>query len=107
MNLEQRIRLVIRHTGVEGDPDLGGTFAFLLRICQTRANLGRWTEKALTDQLCSAYMRFIRPDTIAEEVLGTDALNAIRYAVAGHLCYAQRYLQEFEMIERDDDSEAE
>ena len=95
MTPEQRCRLAIRYTGVlEDGDDLGPTFMFLLRVCQIRANMARQNDQQLLSELCSAYMRFCRPDAEETDVFDADRFNAIRYSVAGHLAYGYTFLLE-------------
>lgn len=95
MTAEQRCRLAIRYTGVREDvDDLGPTFMFMLRVCQIRTNLGRQNAQQLLRELCSSYMRIFRPDDNEEDVFPPDRFPFIRYAVAGHLVYAYKFLLE-------------
>ena len=107
---EQRCRLVIHCTGVglDGDQDdLGKTFALMLAIYQARTNLGRLTAQESMDALGNVYARLCFPGSNKAFVLGEDPLANIRYAVAGHLIYAERCLQEAAVLDPDDENEAE
>jgi len=106
MTAEQRCRLAIRYTGVREDvDDLGPTFLFMLRVCQIRTNLGRQNEQQLLRELCTSYMRILRPDDHEEDVFPPDRFPFIRYAVAGHLVYAYNFLSETAVEMKDEEAD--
>jgi len=105
LTAEQRCRLVVWDMGVrEGSADLNETFDLMLAICRARVNLGRLSPQKLIADLGSVYVRECHPESDEEYVLGADPFANVRYAVAGYLGYAQRFLKEAAEMEPDEDT---
>ena len=108
LTAEQRIKMVIWNTGLKEDPDGDTqTFAFMLAVLQSRANLGRQAAQKLMDDLSMAYLRIFRTDAPKEGAPGLNTFDDIRLAVAGHLSSAQVFLAEESVPSPDEDNEEE